>query len=201
MSPAFPVWITSMQTTAPKTPKRRYPDAVWQEVEKRACAGIPLQTLSDAYGIGMATINDRSKRYAWPTPARLARRRGAGGCPGKAAIVAVGLRGQMLPGERENQAAVPECVAALAALASDPPAAFQAALVPVMQNLLARGLQNIAPPRTVADVKTLTEIHRRASGLDARDVGRGLVLINPMRPVRGCRTVDAVAIDAIAYEV
>jgi hypothetical protein len=193
-----------MQTTAPKAPKapkRRFPDAVWREVEKRACAGIPMQTLSDAYGIGMATLNDRSKRFAWQTPARLARKRGAGSREGTAVIVAGGIRGRMLPGERENQAAVPDCVTALAACADGPPAAFQAALVPVMQHLLARGLQNIAPPRTVADVKTLTEIHRRASGLDARDVGRGLVLINPMRPVRGCRTVEAVAIEAVAYEV
>jgi len=187
-----------METITTATPKRRFPDATWREVEKRACAGIPLQTLSDAYGIGIATLNDRSKRYSWQTPARLARKRGAGGCAEKSSIVACGIRGQTPQDGRADETAVPDCVTALLALASGPPAEFQAALVPVMQHLLAQGLQGMPPPRTVGDVKTAVDIHRRAAGLDSKDGGRGVfVLVSPLRTVtrRPGRIIDAGACD------
>ena len=187
-----------METITTTKPKRRFPDATWREVEKRACAGIPLQTLSEAFGIGIATLNDRSKRYAWQTPARLARKRGAALCEGKSEIVAGAIRGQTRPDGQADETAVPDCITALAALASAPPAEFQAALVPVMQHLLARGLQGMPPPRTVADVKTAVDIHRRAAGLDSKDGGRGVfVLVSPLRTVtrRPGRLVDAGACD------
>ncbi len=65
----------SIDAAAPA--KRQHSEKLWKEIETRACAGVGLKALSEAYGITIATINDRSKRHKWQTPARLARERKA----------------------------------------------------------------------------------------------------------------------------
>lgn len=77
---------------------------------------------------------------------------------------------------------MPDCVAALIALADALPVAFQAALVPVLQHLLARGLRNVPEVRTISDVKMLSETHRKTAGLDAKDTGCSyFMLVHPIR--------------------
>jgi hypothetical protein len=115
-------------------------------MEKKACAGISLQTLADAFEISLATVNDRSKRFGWKPPGRLARRRAAesaGAAPAKAKrpVAACGGAGE------DSPLAVPDCVTALQTIAHAPPAAFQAALVPVLQSMLARALRNVPEAR------------------------------------------------------
>ncbi len=150
-----------MDTAAPA--KRRYPDKLWQEVETRACAGIGLQALSDAYGISVATINDRSKRFKWMTPARLARQRKAA-LSGKKESVGAEIQKH---GCAELKSLHPSGVD-LVALACASPADLQAGMAIVAQYNIAQGIRNIPPPRTIADLRTWNEIHRKAAGLDAR---------------------------------
>lgn len=167
-------------TATPTRQKRRFPDEIWREVEQRACEGVPLQTLSDAYGIGMATLNDRSKRYAWKTPARLARRLKAASREEKNTIAATTIQGQ----GRDAETALADMSAILIAEIESPPATFQAALAQVAQHAIARGIASVPPPRNIGELRTWADIHRKASGLDAKDPSAGVVLlVNPMRSV------------------
>jgi hypothetical protein len=167
----FLIGDTGMKTAKPKN---RFPAAVWREIEQRACAGVTLQTLSDAYGIGIATLNDRSKRFEWQTPARLARRKAALS-EGKNSIAKSEIRGPSPASE-----SLPD----LLLMADAPPAEFQAALAKWLQHAIARGIANVSGPRTVAELKALSELHRKAAGLDASDGSRGNEpLVNPRRSV------------------
>jgi hypothetical protein len=187
-----------MADTAPtKKTRHRIPDSTWAAMEKKACAGISLQSLADAFEISLATVNDRSKRFGWKTPGRLARRRAAESAkaaPAKAKrpVAAIGGTGN------DSRLAVPDCLTAFQAMVDAPPAAFQAALVPVLQGLLARALRNVPEARTLSDVKTLADMHRRASGMDAKEWrGDGMPLVMPLRSLRRRPpVVEAVACDA-----
>ncbi len=178
---------TNMDTAAPAM--RRYPDKLWKEVETRACTGIGLQALSDAYGISVATINDRSKRFKWMTPGRLARQRKAA-LSGKKESVGEEIEKHALAEQRS----LPAPVAAVVALAHASPAEFNAAFAKAAQYFIAQGIQNMPAPRTLADLRTWNEIHRKAAGLDAKDsVKPALVLtVNAPRSLSRTRslTVD-----------
>lgn len=166
-------------TVTATTQKRRFPDAVWREVEQRACEGIPLQALADTFGISIATLNDRSKRYSWKTPARLNRRKAALS-EEKSTGSKNAIRGQ---GEG-TQSPLADLAAALVAEIDSPPEVFQAALARVAQHAIARGIASVPPPRSIAELKTFADLHRRASGLDAKsDNGGTVLLVNPLRTV------------------
>ncbi len=169
-----------MKDTATATKKkRRFPDAVWREVEQRACEGIPLQALADAFGISIATLNDRSKRYSWKTPARLNRR--------KAALSEEKNTGKKnaIRGQGEGTgSSLADLAAALIAEIDSPPEVFQAALGRVAQHAIARGIASVPPPRSIAELKTFADLHRRAAGLDAKNGNGGIVvLVNPLRSI------------------
>lgn len=179
-------------TASPTKPKNRFPDAVWREIEQRACDGVPLQTLSDAYGIGIATLNDRSKRYGWKTPARMARRVKAALPAQKTTVAAGAIRGQ----GQGDQGTLADLCPALITEADSPPEVFQAALARVAQHAIARGLENVPPPRSASELKTWADMHRKASGLDSLDGKRGVMLLfNPMRSVsrRPVRVLEVAA--------
>ena len=177
-----------MSTDAAAPQKRRYSEKLWKEIETRACAGVGLQALSEASGITVATINDRSKRHKWETPARLARRRKAALSGNKTeAVEKIELRAS------PEQGNLPAPIAALVAkLADASPAEFSAGVAEVAQIKIAQGIQDIPPPRNIAELKVWHDIHRKAAGLDARDTGkRGFVLVvNPPRSLSRRPVVD-----------
>jgi hypothetical protein len=160
------------EIAAPPKRKSRIPDTVWREVEQRACGGVTLQTLSDAYGIGVATLNDRSKRYEWKTPARLARRSKAA-WPERKTHVAV----------NEIQAPLELGLAELSQCADESPTDFHIALAKVVQQAIASGFTNIPPPRAVGELKIFSDIHRKAAGVDANECWGSVSRINPMHSI------------------
>ncbi|MCF7731725.1 MAG: hypothetical protein K9N23_08550 [Akkermansiaceae bacterium] len=187
-------------TSAPapqKKTRRRIPVEVWAELQRKAVAGIALQTLAQAFEIPLATVNDRSKRFGWKTPGRQAKRRAAAArsvAPPKPKppVAANGGAG------KGEQLAVPDGMAELEALADAPPEVFQKALVPVLQRRIVEALRAAPLPRTLSDVKTLADLHRRASGIEAKDWSGSVGFVNPIRTLTRRQTpvIEAVACDA-----
>ena len=166
---------------------------IWRNALVR---GIPLQALADTFGISIATLNDRSKRYSWKTPARLNRRKAALS-EEKSTDSKNAIRGQSVG----TESPLADVAAALIAEIDSPPEVFQKALARVAQHAIARGIASLPPPRTIAELKTFTDIHRRASGLDEKKGNGGIVvLVNPLRTVsRRPARVNASEADATPY--
>ena len=73
---------------------------------------------------------------------------------------------------------------ALQAAAGANPQAFQKALAGCAEVLIAAGLENISPPRTVGELGKWNDIYRKASGLDGNRSGGDFKFVRPLRSLR-----------------
>lgn len=177
----------------PLVAKPRKSQAVWEKIRALWERGEAQAELCRTFGVSDSALYARKKSEGWE---RLKPRgRGKHGSQGGAASEA-GLPSQPVSLDSEQNAlfspdsdlpalqkvqesaSLPSLIPATQGTPED----FQTGLARYAETLLALGAPSIEPPKTIAELKTLNDVIRKARGMDAKDKGGQVAgLVKPMR--------------------
>ena len=148
-----------------------------------------MKQLAEQYGVHYKTVQARAKREQWQTPGRVRRekREGAEVTPnlGEAKFLSTPYtenknHSKNLTPAQSAPNSLKAMKARLAASAGTDPQAFQAALAGLAEDLIAEGMRDLEPPRTVSEAAKLNDLVRKARALD-KGPGTESAHIRPMR--------------------
>ena len=171
--------------------------AQWAGIRARAEAGEMQSTLALQYGLHVKTVQLRAQREDWQTPNRLqakarkAKREGVTPLSENTESSELTETGGKLvsPANQSPPNSLKAMKARLAASAGTDPQAFQAALAGLAEDLIAEGMRDLEPPRTVSEAAKLNDLVRKARALD-KGPGADTAHIRPMRSLSRQPAID-----------
>ena len=172
--------------------RQTIPEDVWGRVRHAVEGGMSAPLAADRYGIKVDTIRRRSKRDGWRTASRVAREAG-GVAPSKSYFVpqseGTDEGNNATKSQMQQSRVMDTLLERLASQAGNDPKAYQSTLSEIAEAMLAAGLADMEPPRTVSEAARLNELIRRNHGFDAK-AGAPAGFVRPLRTLTRQPTID-----------
>jgi len=190
--------VCMAEATKTRRKQNRLSPVVWEDIRARAESGVALNKLAEQYGCHYKTIVARSKREGWMTPGKIrtAKRLGLEVTP--LSVITESPEHTRTLDKNHSKNLTPAqsapnslkaMKARLAASAGTDPQAFQAALAGLAEDLIAEGMRDLEPPRTVSEAAKLNDLVRKARALD-KGPGADTAHIRPMRSLSRQPAID-----------
>jgi hypothetical protein len=177
---------------------KRLTEEEWLDVKTMVCSGENAATVARSFGIAESTVGARKRKEGWRveespkrelvalarTPEDTLPHKAIAPDPLKRELVALTrpedretLPHKATPEDLENQP-----LANLLEIAQTSPERFQEAVGAYLEGLMAQGIADIPPPRTISELAKLNSMIRQTRGLDSKTATGGL--FDPVRPLR-----------------
>jgi hypothetical protein len=176
--------------------------ATWEKVQTLYERGESNVELAKVFKVNHRTIGERAAQYGWKRPEKpKGRQRGVRAVSASESPLPIGTEvglhetcNNLDVADAQNlQQGLSKLPSALPYALSESPEAFQDQVARFAESLMIQGSASIEPPKTIAEMKMLNEIFRKAKGMDQKAKEAGPAgLVRPMRTLsrRSTQVVD-----------